>query len=121
MHGFERHGVAERIRGLVGGAERSALAATADRLRVSELALRMSIDTLSPQPTVDVLLAVIRDYGVDPTWLLTGEYDPATHRRAVDDDSAGAARALEAVARKATPSGAPMSFSIEPPERSATL
>jgi len=27
---------------------------------------------------------VIREYGVDPTWLLTGVYDAGTHRTAME-------------------------------------
>jgi len=46
----------------------------------------MTIDTDSPRPTMDVLLAVIREYAVDPSWLLTGDYDSATHRRTMDSD-----------------------------------
>jgi hypothetical protein len=29
---------------------------------------------------IDLITEVIRHYGVDANWLLTGEYDPATHR-----------------------------------------
>lgn len=54
----------------------------ASRLRVDEVSLRMSIDSLSPYPTLDVLSAVVTAYGVDPTWLITGEYNPSTHRAA---------------------------------------
>lgn len=47
----------------------------------------MSIDELSPHPTVEVLAAVIRVYGIDPSWLLTGQYDPSTHRSVMEGDS----------------------------------
>lgn len=30
---------------------------------------------------VDALAAVVHEYGVDPTWLLTGEYRAATHQQ----------------------------------------
>ncbi len=56
----------------------------AARLGVEELSLRLSIDELSPHPTVEVLDAVIREYGVDPTWLLTGAYDSGSHRMAME-------------------------------------
>ena len=52
----------------------------------------MSIDPDSPHPTVEVLAAVIGEYGVDPTWLLTGVYDSRTHRDAIENsDSTEAA------------------------------
>ena len=57
---------------------------TARRLRVDEVSLRMSVDDLAPYPTVDVIAAVVREYGVDPTWLLTGEYDAGSHRTVAD-------------------------------------
>ena len=44
----------------------------------------MSVDKISPYPTIDVVAAVVRDYGVDPTWLLTGEYNSATHRSSLE-------------------------------------
>jgi hypothetical protein len=75
-------------------------AAIARHLRVDELELRMSIDTESPRPTMDVLLAVIREYGVDPTWILTGEYDTGTHRRTIESDRAELIEVVKDVARR---------------------
>jgi hypothetical protein len=65
---------------LIGGQEHGDLGAVAHRLGVDEVSLRMSIDLLAPYPTLDVLSAVVKTYGVDPTWLVTGEYNPNTHR-----------------------------------------
>jgi hypothetical protein len=59
----------------------------AARLGVEELSLRMSLDERSPHPTVEVLAAVIRVYGVDPTWLLTGTYDANTHRSVMNGET----------------------------------
>jgi hypothetical protein len=75
--------IAARIRGLV-GIQGPSLSDTARHLRVDEVSLRMSVDELAPYPTVDVIAAVVREYGVDPTWLLTGEYDAASHRNVAD-------------------------------------
>jgi hypothetical protein len=75
--------IAARIRGLVGALGPS-MSDTARRLRVDEISLRMSVDELAPYPTIDVIAAVVREYGVDPTWLLTGEYDTASHRNMAD-------------------------------------
>jgi hypothetical protein len=44
----------------------------------------MSTDDLDPHPTYDVLLAVIREYGVDPSWLVTGSYDSGGHRAVLE-------------------------------------
>ncbi len=77
---LDRIGIAARLRGLIGGQEQGDLGAVAARLGVDEISLRMSIDPLAPYPTLDVLSAVATAYGVDPTWLVTGEYNPATHR-----------------------------------------
>ena len=56
--------------------------AIATRLLVDERALRDSIDEGAPQPRIEVLTAVARYYGVDPSWLVTGAYNPSTHRAA---------------------------------------
>ena len=95
MATFDRTGIAERLRELLGGPDRGNLGETAERLGIEELSLRLSIDELSPHPTVEVLAAVIREYGVDPTWLLTGRYDSGTHRSAMEtDDVARTVRGL---------------------------
>jgi hypothetical protein len=60
----------------------------------------MTIDVESPRPTMDVLLAVIREYAVDPTWILTGDYDSATHRRTMSTDRAGLIEVVKDVARR---------------------
>lgn len=86
MTTFDRAGIAERIRTLIAGRDDGDFAGIAERLRVEELSLRMSIDDLSPHPTIEVIMAVIREYGVDPTWLLTGKYDSNSHRAAIEGD-----------------------------------
>src|SRR6478735_9402500 len=85
---FDRFGIATRIRGLIGGQDKGVIEQTARRLSVSEVSLRITVDEIDPHPTVEVLDAAIREYGVDPTWLLTGAYDAGSHRRAIDDERA---------------------------------
>lgn len=86
--------IAERLRALLTPViRRSRIRSVADELHVKARTLRESIDEIAPSPSVDVLLAVVRCYGVDPTWLLTGEYDSATHREALEHP-ASAARLL---------------------------
>ena len=75
--------IAGRIRGLIAGQAES-LTAMAELLGVHETALRISLDDVAPYPTLEVIAAVIAKYGVDPSWLLTGEYDPEIHRRMLE-------------------------------------
>jgi len=103
MARVERVLVASRLRHLVGGITAD-LEAVAVDLGVSEVALRMSIDELAPYPTLDVIIAAVRHYGVDPTWLLTGEYDSAVHRAALgDEDSPTTAEIAKLITGAAAP------------------
>lgn len=84
---IDRFAVAARLRALIFANDPLASpGAIAESLGVRESMLRASIDVTSPQPWVEVLLAVIRRYGVDPTWILTGVYDASTHREALEND-----------------------------------
>ena len=85
---FDKTGIASRIRGLIGGQAGGDLGVVAERLAINEVALRISIDEIAPHPTIDVIAAVISHFAIDPTWLLTGDYDAATHRRSLDGDEA---------------------------------
>lgn len=100
MANFDRIGIAERLRELVGGLDSPFLVETAARLGLEELSLRMSIDIDSPHPTVEVLAAVVREFGVDPTWLLTGVYDAATHRSAMENGTGSAAAVRDLVEKR---------------------
>jgi hypothetical protein len=82
---FDRIAIASRIRGLISGQDGGDPAIAAVRLRVDEVGLRMSIDEMAPNPTVDVIAALVATYGVDPCWLLTGDYDSATHRGILEE------------------------------------
>lgn len=109
MNAATRRGIAERIRGIIGGAN-APVEHTAARLGVDEVALRMTIDDLSPYPTIDVLAAIVREYGVDPSWLVTGTYREATHRKALGLDTGelpAAIDALIAAGPRATPVAVP--------------
>jgi hypothetical protein len=85
MKGFDRSGIAARIRGLIGGQDGGDPTLAARRLHVDEVGLRMSINELAPNPTIDVVAAIVTAYGVDPHWLLTGDYDAATHRGILEE------------------------------------
>jgi hypothetical protein len=81
----DRRGIAERLRGLFGRHQGGDLGLVAERLGVDEVALRISVDELAPYPTLEVITAVVEGYGVDPSWLLTGDYDSRTHMRVLGD------------------------------------
>jgi hypothetical protein len=83
---FDRIAIAARIRGLIAGQDDGDPAACAHRLHVDEVGFRMSIDDLAPNPTIEVVAAIVSAYGVDPNWLLTGDYDTATHRGILEGD-----------------------------------
>lgn len=83
---IDRRDIASRLRALLAPAIASdGLRTIAARLRVSPRALRASIEGDDPHPSSAVVLAVVLHHGVDPTWLLTGEYNGATHREALED------------------------------------
>ncbi len=93
------------------------MAAMATRLRVDESALRKSVDDLLPDPATEVLVAVVREFGVDPTWLLTGEYAPATHQRALESDDDGLVVLLRDLVRREPPArGIPISDATFAPD-----
>lgn len=82
MTSWDNAAVAARIRGLLSGQGDSAQLAA--KLGVDEIALRISTDELSPYPTMNVICAVVAGYGVDPCWLLTGDYSGQAHRAALE-------------------------------------
>lgn len=84
MDALQRQQIAARIRGLLTGQDGGDLGAAAVRLRVDATSLHMSVDEQAPYPTLDVIAAVVRVYGVDPRWVVTGEYDSVTHRRSLE-------------------------------------
>jgi hypothetical protein len=91
---FDAPAIAARIRALAGGRGHGDPATLALRLFVSEHSLRSSIDELLPRPTLDVMSGIVREFGVDPTWLVTGRYDPATHHAALQDGDDELRRAI---------------------------
>jgi hypothetical protein len=71
--------VAARLRSILGEPEGARLADLGRRLRVGEFTLRRAIHESRPSFDLRVLAAVIFEYGVDPTWLATGEYNARSH------------------------------------------
>lgn len=105
--------IAERIRGLIGGQDQGLLEATARRLGVGEVSLRISLDDQDPHPTFEVLTALVREYGVDPTWLIIGDYDVVSQRIAIETEAQYAASELARVMSQA-PSAPPPATADSP-------
>jgi hypothetical protein len=85
--------VAARLRAVVQLDDQEDVSAVARRLVVDEHVLRDSLRA-SPRLDVGTLAAVVREFGIDPSWLLTGEYDSTTHHLALDDDKTQSASAV---------------------------
>jgi hypothetical protein len=92
--------ISSRVRGLITRTDLDEPEAVALRLGVSEDALRATIRHAAPEPALEVLAAIVCEYGVDPTWLLTGKYDSSTHLPVLDERGADCGEAVrELVAR----------------------
>src|SRR3954462_5141043 len=104
---FDNAGIAARIRGLIAGQDGGDPAAAARRMHVDEIGLRMSIDELAPNPTISVIAAVIQEYGVDPTWLLKGTYDPVTHRKVLAEEPTDVLGMIMSISNEAVDGTAP--------------
>jgi transcriptional regulator with XRE-family HTH domain len=114
VNGRGRREIASRLRAILGIDAGANLEDLATQLDVEEVSLRMSIDSDSPFPTVDVLAAVARRYGIDPTYLLTGVYNIETHRRALGDPESVADAIREAAGSRAS---GPISRPTDEPPR----
>jgi hypothetical protein len=83
----QRVAIASRVQCLVGDQVPNSTDDVAARLRVSDDALRATLQARRGARILDVLAAVVREFGVDPHWLVTGVYDGHTHRLALTDSA----------------------------------
>lgn len=79
-----RHEIADRLRRLFAKDFGGDVRRIARGLKLDEVELRMSLDDIAPYPTLNVLSVAVEYYGLDPTWLITGEYDQDTHWLALE-------------------------------------
>ena len=93
----DRFEVAARIRALF---DERPVSDLASRLRVDVDAISDAVDASMPVHSVDVLAAISFAFGVDPTWLLTGEYDSRTHQAAATSPE-DAERVIRSILRRA--------------------
>jgi len=70
------------------------LGVDADSLR---LLIDVSDSAIDVAFLVDVVAAVVREFAVDPQWLLTGRYDSAAHRHALSLGENGNSKTRDAV------------------------
>lgn len=79
--------IAERVRSVFASEPAAAVDALAATLRVEPNAIRELVENrdgiIDVAFLIDVVAALVREFAVDPQWLLTGKYDPSTHRRAL--------------------------------------
>ena len=97
-------GIAGRIKGLISMSDRAQVESAATRLGVDQQTLRLALQQESPTATLTVLNAVIRVYGLDPTWVMTGKYDAGTHRVALGGDAATVEQLLTSILSPPFPS-----------------
>jgi hypothetical protein len=75
--------ISERIRALIAGRYGERRNDAAAGLGISELELTAILYGRGPTPSADrlaaILTRVVRHFGVDPSWLVTGRYDVRSH------------------------------------------
>jgi hypothetical protein len=79
--------ILERVRSIVAHEPRVYLDTLARTLGVPEDNFRRLVEDrehrVDTALLIDVLAALVREFAIDPQWLLVGKYDPDTHRRAL--------------------------------------
>ncbi|HMC55910.1 MAG TPA: hypothetical protein VKH19_12095 [Gemmatimonadaceae bacterium] len=90
--------VSHRVRVLLSVPDDRALSAAALRLNVSETSLRSIVQRPLGRMDMRTLAALVRAYGIDPMWLLTGRYDRASHHKALESTTEEIASTLERIA-----------------------
>ena len=76
--------ISERLAGLVKVDDARDIPTIAGRLGVDEASLRTVVLKDSGGVSTRSIAIIARLYGLDPTWVITGKYDPATHSRALN-------------------------------------
>lgn len=87
----DRAGVGSRIEEILVNQGLSADDAAA-RLRTDQDSICAAV---RGAPTLSLLIAIVRGFGVDPTWLLTGEYNQHSHRASLEDPFEATYQALK--------------------------
>lgn len=78
------NGIAERVRGVFGRQYVPEVLANILRLPDDGVAALMEPGRpVDSSTALDVVVALVREFAVDPHWLLTGHYDSGIHRQAL--------------------------------------
>lgn len=82
--------ISERLKKLLLGASGCSVEQVAAKLDVPVETLRRVLERrpgaiIATEALIDVLAAVVHEYGVDSSWLLTGVYRGSTHSRLEED------------------------------------
>lgn len=93
--------MAERIRAVIARQPGHRIDVVAHTLRVSperlEQLMNGKADVIDTVFLIDVIAALVHESGIDPKWLLSGQYDPGMHRKALllgEDRSPTGARVM---------------------------
>jgi hypothetical protein len=86
VNDFDAKGLAARVAGLIHGQFSGDLTRAAIALDVDVDDLRRIVEDETDTPSLAVLGRIIRRFGVDACWLVTGEYDWQSHMRLLEDE-----------------------------------
>ena len=86
MTGFNGRDLASRVAGLIQGQFKGDIVAASRDLDVDPQELRRILEDKTNRPDLDVLAKLVKRFGVDVCWLVTGEYDWRTHMRLLQDE-----------------------------------
>jgi hypothetical protein len=78
--------IAGRVRSVLADEPQQSIDLLVATLRASPDAVRSLVEgssTIDVALLIDVVAALVRGFAIDPQWLLTGQYDPTVHRRAL--------------------------------------
>jgi transcriptional regulator with XRE-family HTH domain len=86
MTGFNGRDLASRVAGLIQGQFKGDIVAASRELDVDPQELRRILEDKTNRPDLDLLAKLVKRFGVDLCWLITGEYDWRTHMRLLEDE-----------------------------------
>lgn len=86
MTGLNGRDLASRVAGLLQAQFKGDLVAAARQLDVDPDALRDIVESQTDTPDLNVLAKLVKRFGVDVCWLMTGEYDWRSHMRLLEDE-----------------------------------
>lgn len=86
MADFDPRELAIRVQGLLQARFKGDLRAAARELKVDPEELGRIVEDETEYPRLDVLSALVRYFGVDACWLVTGEYDWRAHLRLLEEE-----------------------------------